>query len=192
MIARIVMALLLAGAASLTAQSEPEPLRLRLAVEDAPRVGRKAMPLVLPYATREGLGPADQPFDLSRELGRVVVLVFYPDNFTPSSTAEWQALRDRAASLLTPGVVVVGVSTDSLASHARFAQALDLPYKLLSDRDGTIIQRYGLSDGSRARRAVVVIGRDGTVRSVDPAFAALDPQSYIHLAAAIRAAQEIR
>jgi peroxiredoxin len=63
---------------------------------------------------------------------------------------------------------------------------------LLSDRDGAIIQRYGLSDGSRAKRAVVVIGRDGTVRSVDPAFAALDPQSYIHLAAAIRAAQEIR
>ena len=192
MIARVVMALLLAGTASLVAQSEPEPLRLRLAVEDTPRVGRKAMPLVLPYATREGLGPADQPFDLSRELGRVVVLVFYPGNFTPSSTAEWQALRDRAATLLTPGVVVVGVSTDSLASHARFAQALDLPYKLLSDRDGAIIQRYGLSDGSRAKRAVVVIGRDGTVRSVDPAFAALDPQSYIHLAAAIRAAQEIR
>lgn len=192
MIARVVMALLLVRTASLPAQSEPEPLRLRLAVEDTPRVGRKAMPLVLPYATREGIGPADQPFDLSRELGRVVVLVFYPDNFTPSSTAEWQALRDRAATLLTPGVVVVGVSTDSLASHARFAQALDLPYKLLSDRDGAIIQRYGLSDGSRAKRAVVVIGRDGTVRSVDPAFAALDPQSYIHLAAAIRAAQEIR
>lgn len=192
MIARVVMALLLVRTASLPAQSEPEPLRLRLAVEDTPRVGRKAMPLVLPYATREGIGPADQPFDLSRELGRVVVLVFYPDNFTPSSTAEWQALRDRAATLLTPGVVVVGVSTDSLASHARFAQALDLPYKLLSDRNGAIIQRYGLSDGSRAKRAVVVIGRDGTVRSVDPAFAALDPQSYIHLAAAIRAAQEIR
>ncbi|MDX2263083.1 MAG: redoxin domain-containing protein [Gemmatimonadales bacterium] len=192
MIARVVVALLLVGTASLPAQSEPEPLRLRLAVEDTPRVGRKAMPLVLPYATREGIGPADQPFDLSRELGRVVVLVFYPDNFTPSSTAEWQALRDRAATLLTPGVVVVGVSTDSLASHARFAQALDLPYKLLSDRDGAIIQRYGLSDGSRAKRAVVVIGRDGTIRSVDPAFAALDPQSYIHLAAAIRAAQEIR
>ena len=192
MITRLVVALLVMGPVSLVAQSEPEPLRLRLAVEDTPRVGRKAMPLVLPYATREGIGPADQPFDLSRELGRVVVLVFYPGNFTPSSTAEWQALRDRAATLLTPGVVVVGVSTESLASHARFAQALDLPYKLLSDRDGAIIQRYGLSDGSRAKRAVVVIGRDGTVRSVDPAFAALDPQSYIHLAAAIRAAQEIR
>jgi peroxiredoxin Q/BCP len=192
MIGRWLVALLLMGAASLPAQSEPEPLRLRLSVEDAPRVGGKARPLVLPYATRDGIGPADQPFDLSRELGRVVVLVFYPGNFTPASTAEWQALRDRAGSLLSPGVVVVGVSTDSLASHARFAAALDLPYKLLSDRDGTIIQRYGQADGPRARRAVVVIGRDGTVRSVDPAFAALDPQSYIHLAAAIRAAQEIR
>jgi len=192
MIGRIVAAVLLTGVAPLAAQSDSEPLKVRLAVEEAPRVGRKALPLVLPYATREGVGPVDQPFDLSRELGRVVVLVFYPDDFTPSSTAEWQALRDRAATLLTAGVVLVGISTDSLAGHARFAQALDLPYKLLSDREGTIIQRYGLFDGSRARRAVVVIGRDGTVRSVDPAFAALDPQSYIHLAAAIRAAQEIR
>lgn len=192
MTARILMAMLLMGSSSLSAQNEPEPLRVRLAVEEAPRVGRKALPLVLPYATRDGIGPVDQPFDLSRELGRVVVLVFYPDNFTPASTAKWQALRDRAATLQTPGVIVVGVSTDSLASHARFAQALDLPYKLLSDRDGSIIQRYGVSGGARARRAVVVIGRDGTVRSVDPAFAALDPQSYIHLAAAIRAAQEIR
>lgn len=188
----IVTALLLMGVAPLAAQNEPEPLRVRLAVEEAPRVGRKALPLVLPYATRDGSAPTDQPFDLARELGRVVVLVFYPGNFTPASTAEWQALRDRAATLLTPGVVVVGVSTDSVASHARFAAALDLPYKLLSDRDGAIIQRYGLFDGSRARRAVVVIGRDGTVRSVDPAFAALDPQSYVYLAAAIRAAQEIR
>lgn len=192
MTGRLAAAILLLGTAPLSAQREPEPLRIRLAVEETPRVGRRAMPLVLPYATRDGVGPADQPFDLSRELGRVVVLVFYPDNFSPASTAEWQALRDRAATLLTPGVVVVGVSTDSLASHARFAQALDLPYKLLSDRDGTIIQRYGLSDGARARRAVVVIGRDGSVRSVDPAFAALDPQSYVYLAAAIRAAQEIR
>lgn len=192
MIERIVAAILLTGVAPLAAQGDSEPLKVRLVVEEAPRVGRKALPLVLPYATRDGIGPADQPFDLSRELGRVVVLVFYPDNFTPSSTAEWQALRDRAATLQTSGVVVVGISTDSLAGHARFAQSLDLPYKLLSDRDGTIIQRYGLFDGSRARRAVVVIGRDGTVRSVDPAFAALDPQSYIHLAAVIRAAQEIR
>jgi len=192
MIGRIVAAVLLTGVAPLAAQNDSEPLRVRLTVEEAPRVGRKALPLVLPYATRDGIGPVDQPFDLSRELGRVVVLVFYPDNFTPSSTAEWQALRDRAATLQASGVVVVGISTDSLAGHARFAQALDLPYKLLSDREGTIIQRYGLFDGSRARRAVVVIGRDGTVRSVDPAFAALDPQSYIHLAAAIRAAQEFR
>jgi peroxiredoxin len=178
------------GVVPARAQDEPAPLRFRLTLDDAPRVGKAAPPVVAPYATQHGAGPADQPFDLSRELGRVVVLVFYPDNASPASIAEWRALRERAATLTAPGVVLVGISTDSLASHVRFAAELDLPFKLLGDPDRAIIQRYGMSNGPRARRAAVVIGPDGVVRYVDPAFAALDSASYLHLAAAVRAAQE--
>lgn len=188
----LLAALLLAGAPSLWAQDGDQPIKLRLTLDDAPSVGRKAPPVVLPYASANGVGPVDQPFSLARELGRVVVLVFYPGNFTAASTAEWRALRERAATLAPDGVVLVGISTDSLASHVRFASELELPFKLLSDPDRAIIQRYGVADGPRARRAVVVVGVDGTVRYLDPAFAVLDPESYVHLTAAVRAAKENR
>ena len=173
------------------AAQSTEP-KIRLVLEDAPRVGRAAPAIVLPYATARGVGPADQPFDLGKELGLVVVIAFYPGDFTPGSTAAWRAFRDRAATMFGPGVVVVGVSRDSLAAQQRFAQELELPFKLLSDPDLAVARRYAAVDGSRAKRVVVVVGRDGRVAFVDPAFAALDPESYLHLAAAIAAAKEPR
>lgn len=184
--------LLAAGAGAARAQVSPAPLRLRLTLDEMPVVGRPAPAITLPYVTSRGVAPAAQPFDLAKELGRVVVLVFYPGDFTPACTAEWRALRERAATLLAEGVEVVGVSSDSLGSHERFAAELDLPFKLLSDGDGTIIQRYGMTNGPRSRRAVVVIGRNGLVRYIDAAFAALDSESYVQLAAAVRAAKESR
>ena len=183
------LAMLLVLAATPLAAQDSAPVRLRLAVEEAPRVGRPAPALRLPYATRHGIGPADQPFDLGKELGRVVVVAFYPGDFTPGCTAEWRAFRDRADALFGADVVVAGVSADSLASHVRFASELDLPFKLLSDPDRRVARRWGASDGRSTRRVVVVVGRNGTVRYVDPAFAALDPASYAALDAAVEAAR---
>ncbi len=165
-------------------------VRLRLALEDGVRVGRPAPDVRLPYATKDGPGPADQPFDLSKELGHVVVLTFFPGDFTPGCVAEWQALRDRAPTMFGEGVVVAGISVDSLASHIRFAREYDLPFKFLSDTALDVTRRFAFVDGPRSRRAVVVVGRDGRVRYVDAGFAALDPQSYVHLGAAIQAAKE--
>jgi peroxiredoxin Q/BCP len=122
----------------------------------------------------------------------VVVLAFYPGDFTPGCTAEWRAFAERATTMFGDGVVLVGISNDSLATHQRFARELDLPFKLLSDPDLRVTRAYGAADGARARRVVVVIGRDGQVRHVDPAFAALDPQSYVQLGAAIEAARKER
>lgn len=175
---------------TLAAQDRPLSVRLRLA--DEVRVGRAAPPVVLSYATRDGVGPADQPFTLAKELGRVVVLAFYPGDFTPGCTAEWRAFAERAGTMFSNGVILVGISNDSLSTHARFARDLDLPFKLLSDTDLRVTRAYGAADGARARRIVVVIGRDGVVRYVDPAFAALDPQSYVQLGAAIEAARNER
>lgn len=180
---------LLAGplAAQVNAQQNA-PINVRLRAADGVRVGRQAPQVVLPYATRDGTGPAAQPFDLRKELGYVVVLAFYPGDFTPGCLAEWRAFRDQAATLFGREVVVAGISTDSLASHVRFAKELDLPFKLLSDPSLTVIRNYGVDDGRRARRAVVVVGRDGIVRYFDPAFAALDPASYTQLGEAVQAA----
>lgn len=163
---------------------------VRLGLEDAPRVGRVAPPLVLRYATAQAVGAADQPFELGKELGNVVVIAFYPGDRAPESATWWRTLRERGDSLFGGGVVVVGVSADSLASQQRFAQELELPYKLLSDLDLRAARRYAATDGNRIQRTVVVVGRDGRVRYVDPRFAVLDPQSYVHLATAIAAAKE--
>lgn len=186
----MVMAASAMLAAPLAAQDRPVSIRLRLA--DEVRVGRAAPAVVLPYATRDGVGPADQPFTLAKELGRVVVLAFYPGDFTPGCTAEWRAFAERAGTMFGDDVVLAGISNDSLASHVRFARELDLPFKLLSDPDLAVARAYGAADGTQARRVVVVIGRDGRVRHVDPAFAALDPQSYVQLGAAIEAARKER
>ena len=168
----------------------PVPIRLRVA--DDVRVGQAAPQIVLPYATRDGVGPAAQPFDLRKELGLVVVLAFYPGDFTPGCAAEWRTLREQSATLFGPDVVVAGISADSLDSHIRFARELDLPFKLLSDPRLTVARNYGVADGDRSRRAVVVVGRNGVVRYFDPAFAALDPQSYSQLGAAVQAARKER
>lgn len=172
----------------LLSAQQPAPT-VRLALEDPPRVGRPAPAIVLPYATASGVGPADQPFDLALELGNVVVIAFYPADFSAGCTAEWEAFRERASGVLK-GVVVVGVSADSLATHQRFAAQLGLPFKLLSDPDHAVARRYAAMDGARTRRMVVVVGRDGRVLFINPAFLELDPQSYSRLAAAVATAKE--
>lgn len=192
-IARLACLSLFAVAAlPLAAQqnSASAPVTVRLRMADDLRMGRQAPQVQLPYATRDGAGPEDQPFDLRKELGNVVVLAFYPGDFTPGCTAEWRALRDRAETLFGTGVVVAGISADSIESHVRFARELDLPFKLLSDPRMNVIRRFDAAAGDRARRVVVVVGRDGTVRYIDPAFAALDPQSYVHLGQAVEAARK--
>ena len=187
----VLFAVTLLGVGGTSASSaQSAEIKLKLALEDPPRVGRSAPALTLPYATAAGIGPADQPFELAKEIGRIVVIAFYPGDFTPGCTAEWRAFRDSADTLFGAGVIVVGISRDSLASHQRFAQELQLPFKLLSDPDLAVARRYAAVDGSRAMRVVLVVGRDGRVRFVDSAFSSVDAQSYSHLAAAVAAAKE--
>lgn len=83
------------------------------------------------------------PFRLSDERGkRIVVLYFYPKDFTPGCTAQACSFRDRYEAIRERGAVVVGVSADDEASHARFRAQHQLPFPLISDRDGRIRQLY--------------------------------------------------
>jgi peroxiredoxin len=172
------------------AQGDTTTLRLGLSLQNEPRVGQPAPGLKLPYATSAGAGPVDQPFDLSRELGHVVVLVFYPGDTSAVSIEEWRMIRDRRAEFDGPGVVFAGISRDSIPAQVRFSRDLDLWCKLLSDPDLTVTRRFGADHDTGGGRLVVVVGQDGIIRYVDAAFAALDPASYGHLAAAIRNASK--
>lgn len=109
--------------------------------------------------------------------GKWLVLYFYPKNDTPGCTEEACTFRDDWLQLQALGAEVVGISVDSSASHAAFAQKYKLPFPLLADEKGEVAARYGtLSDWvvfKYAKRYTFVIDPQGRLakayRSVDTA-----------------------
>jgi len=75
--------------------------------------------------------------------GKIVVLYFYPKDDTPGCTKEAQGFDAAAGDLEQLGAVVVGVSKDSVARHARFKGKYDLGLILGSDEKSDVIERYG-------------------------------------------------
>ncbi len=104
--------------------------------------------------------------------GRHVILYFYPQDDTPGCTKEACGFRDAWEDLRALGAVVLGVSADDAASHARFASKYSLPFTLLSDPDRMVMRAYG-AYGEKTMygrkvvgviRSTVWIGPDGRVR----------------------------
>ena len=99
---------------------------------------------------------------------RVVVLYFYPKDNTSGCTAEACAFRDSYETFTDAGAEVIGVSSDSVASHDAFAGHHKLPFTLLSDEGGSVRKSYGVPStlGLLPGRVTYVIDRSGTVRHV--------------------------
>ena len=109
------------------------------------------------------------PVRLRELLGaKSVVLYFYPKDRTPGCTVEARAFRDNYQAFAAAGAEVIGVSSDSVASHRRFAQRQDLPFLLLSDRAGAVRQLYGVEQtlGIVPGRVTYVIDPAGVVRHI--------------------------
>jgi thioredoxin-dependent peroxiredoxin len=155
-----------------------------------PEVGRVAPDFTLPWANKDGLGPADMPYQLWRDRGKTVVVAFYPRDFTSSGTTQLREFGERYDSLFGPDVVLVAISSDSLETHGRFASSLNLPFRLLSDPEQRVARKYG-SYGSSGypRRTVFVIGPDGKVKYRNLDFDAQDPKDYTALGRAVRSAR---
>jgi peroxiredoxin Q/BCP len=127
--------------------------------------GRKAPEFSLSDATGQRVAPADFR-------GRDVVVYFYPKDDTPGCTKEACGFRDSWKELQRAGIVVLGVSADSPASHAKFATKYKLPFPLLSDPDRKVMEAWGaygdkMMYGKKTRgviRSTVWIGPDGVVR----------------------------
>ncbi|MCA9592587.1 MAG: peroxiredoxin [Myxococcales bacterium] len=107
---------------------------------------------------------------LSEFRGHPVVLYFYPKDGTPGCTREACAFRDAWDQLQRDGARVVGVSVDSVESHAAFKKAHRLPFPLLSDEDGTVLAAYGVprSPQGYAARTTFVIDSQGMIRRIFP------------------------
>jgi peroxiredoxin Q/BCP len=125
------------------------------------RPGDEAPDFLLPDAD-------GKPVRLSNRRGKAVILYFYPKDETPGCTLEACAFRDQYEDFAEAGADVIGVSSDSSASHRAFAKRHRLPFTLLSDEDGAVRKLYGVPStfGLMPGRVTFVIDAEGVVRHV--------------------------
>src|SRR5580698_1687463 len=84
------------------------------------------------------------PVTLSQFAGSPVILFFYPRADTPGCTIEACGFRDHFAKLKKAGVVVLGISRDTVKAQKKFATKYDLNYPLLADDEMVLIKRFDL------------------------------------------------
>jgi peroxiredoxin Q/BCP len=96
---------------------------------------------------------------------KIVLLYFYPKDFTGGCTKEACGFRDRIGELQTNNVEVIGVSFDSAESHLKFIAQYKLPFTLLADTGGTIAKAYDVKMPvlNMAKRVSFLIGLDGKI-----------------------------
>jgi len=118
-------------------------------------------------------------FDLPSESGqnvklsdfkgkKPVVVYFYPKDETPICTAESCAFRDAYEDFKDKGAEVIGISSDSVDSHRKFAQNHKLPFILLSDEGGKVRSQWGVPStaGFVPGRVSYVIDKKGIIRNI--------------------------
>ncbi|MFN3530213.1 MAG: thioredoxin-dependent thiol peroxidase [Bacteroidia bacterium] len=91
----------------------------------------------------KGLNQKGETISLEQFKGKKIALYFYPKDDTPGCTAEACNLRDNHSALQAAGYVVIGVSSDSVKSHDKFATKYSLPFDLLADEDKSVHEAYG-------------------------------------------------
>ncbi len=130
-------------------------------------VGDRAPDFELPSTSGESVR-------LSNLRGKKVVLYFYPKDDTPGCTAEACAFRDNLPKFDGADAVILGVSKDSLGSHAKFIDKCSLNFELLSDEDGVAHGLFGTwkekTNYGRTymgtERSTFVIGEDGRIKKI--------------------------
>jgi peroxiredoxin Q/BCP len=142
-----------------------------------------------PDFTLEG---TDGSFTLSEHRGRRVVLLFYPGDNTAVCTRQFCSYRDRSEDFGKLDAVVVGISSQSLASHEGWRDKHGLTVPLLADEDRAISKLYGVSGPLGVRRAVIVVDEDGVVRHRHVHALGLSYQSVDDIAAALAAVSAAR
>lgn len=105
-----------------------------------------------------------------------VVLYFYPRDNTPGCTTEACDFRDSLGQFQSADAVVLGVSTDSVESHRKFAEKFELPFPLLADEDHALAETYGVwveknmygKKSMGLQRSTFLIDKSGKVAAVWP------------------------
>ena len=111
---------------------------------------------------------------LSDFKNKKVVLYFYPRDNTPGCTKQACSFRDNYEAFKSKDIIVIGISKDSIKSHARFAEKNELPFILLSDPELKVIQAYDVWQEKKLYgkvsmgvvRTTYIIDENGTIEKV--------------------------
>src|SRR6476620_9512007 len=149
--------LMLAVAAPLAAQVATPQGAAAAPTRVIPNAGEMAPDFTIPWA--DGKGAKAQPLSLSKLRGQVVVLAFYPADFSGGCTIEMSKFRDEYKTLFGDGVTVIPISHDSLSTHTRWVNDKSFPFALASDTTGDVAKQYAsVGRGAYFARTVYVIG----------------------------------
>lgn len=108
----------------------------------------------------------NQAITLSDLRGQKVIIYFYPKDDTPGCTKQACAFRDSYAKFVENKITVLGISRDSAASHQKFAEKYSLPFIILADTDGMVIDAYGVKGVFGAMRTTFIVSEDGLIEKV--------------------------
>jgi peroxiredoxin Q/BCP len=112
-------------------------------------------------------GVPEGAYHLAEQRGKVVVLAFYPGDFTPVCLRQLQHYEDQRQRLVQTGAVLWAISTDGLEKHERMAKSYALSFPLLADEGGKVAAEYGVrSLMGTARRSVFIVDDKGVIRYV--------------------------
>lgn len=121
-----------------------------------------------------GYDAEGQEVKLQDYAGRKIVLYFYPKDNTSGCTAQACSLRDGYDELRAAGYEVIGVSKDSAASHRKFAEKHNLPFRLIADTEKTLNETFGVwrekkmcgRTGMGTVRTTFIIDENGIVTDI--------------------------
>jgi thioredoxin-dependent peroxiredoxin len=123
------------------------------------------------------------PLTLSEQVGKNVVLYFYPRADTPGCTIESCEFRDAFPRFEGRDALILGISPDTVEDQAKFKTKFDLPFTLLADADHAVAELYGVWKEKKnygktymgVERTTFLIGRDGRIAHI---FEKVKPQGH--------------
>lgn len=134
-----------------------------------PPLNEPAPEFTLPTNTGKG------KVSLSDYHGKWVVLYFYPKDFTSGCTLEARRFQQDLPKYLAKNTQILGVSADSVDSHAEFCDSEGLKFPLLADTDGTVSKAYGSWLGFFSLRHTFIIDPEGKIREE---FTGVNPSAH--------------
>lgn len=153
-------------------------------------IGSPAPDFKLPYATKDGI--VWDGISLSEIVGEsLVILAFYPANWSGGCTAQLCSYRDNFSALQNLNATILAISGDYVFSHHEWAKQENFPFKLLSDHLHEVGKLYDSYNAERGfnMRTIFVIDKQGKIAYKDMNYSVSDDSDYIALKEVLRTLQ---